>query len=198
MFARARWLITASLLAVILAGCGYGFRSRANTWENEGIRRIYIEPLVNNTLRPGVEVVFTSALLKEFAQGGRIALVNDKKGADAVLTGTLVNVESRIFSQTTADQVSKDPPPGQGLDSTFVIATEYTASALINMQLQRVDGTPLWSQGFSRSRIYPAANQGGDIGNTGVLINESRMSMALGEIATFLAVEVHDLFFERF
>ena len=191
--------ILVALCMVSAAGCGYGFRSRSNSWENDGIRTIYIAPFTNNSLRPGVESTFTSALIREFSQGGRVKLASHREEADAILNSTVISVEAMPLSPTTADQVSKDLPEGQGLDSTFVIATQYTATAQINVHLSDLrTGNTLWSQGFSRSRVFPAANQGGDIGNTGVLINDSRYSMALAEIAGFLAIEVHDLFFERF
>ncbi len=199
MLNRSLLLYVAMSVAVFSAACGYGFRSRGNTWEREQINKLYIAPLVNNTLRPGVEVPFTSAILKEFSQGGRIQVTSSRESADAVLEGAVEQVDSSVFSTTTADQVSKNLPLGQGLDSTFVVAQEYSAKAQISFSLVRLkDGKGLWNQGVSSSRLYPAANQGGDIGNTGVLINNSRYTMALNELAKQLAVEVHDLFFESF
>jgi hypothetical protein len=199
MFPRSSLTLLALVLALATSACGYAFRSRANTWDHAQVHKIYISPLTNNTLRPGVEVVFTSALIKEFSQGGRIQITSDRGKADAVLEGVVELVESTVLSTTTADQVSKDLPLGQGLDSTYVVAQEYTARAQISLALSRiVDGKGLWAQGFANSRIYPAANQGGDIGNTGVLINNSRYTMALTELAKQLAVEAHDLFFEAF
>ena len=154
-------------------------------------------PLVNNTLRPGVEVCLLP--LQRVLPGGRIQVTSSRESADAVLEGVVEQVDSSVFSTTTADQVSKNLPLGQGLDSTFVVAQEYSAKAQISFSLVRLkDGKGLWNQGVSSSRLYPAANQGGDIGNTGVLINNSRYTMALNELAKQLAVEVHDLFFESF
>ncbi len=183
------------LSSMSAVSCGYGFRSSHNIWEKEQIHTLYIEPLRNNTLHPGVETMFTSALLKEFSQGGRIKLVSNEDRADAVLSGSVDQVISRPGASTTADQVA----PGKGLDPTYIVAREYSATGGINLRLtKKSNSKTLWGQGVARTRVYPGENNGGDIGNTGDLINESRFLLALQEIANAIAIEAHDLFFEGF
>jgi hypothetical protein len=191
--------IIVSLATFLLSGCGYGFRSGDNIWAKEKVRTVYVQALENNTLHAGIETIFTSAIIKEFSQGGRITLVSNPNEADATIEGAVDETTIMPAASTTADQVAKGLPPGQGLDPTYVVAQEYVSTARITLRLKRKsDGKVLWSQSFGNRRLYPAENKGGDIGNTGVLVNESRWQMSLQQIANAVAIDAHDLFFESF
>ena len=81
----------------------------------------------------------------------------------------------------------------------YVIATDYTASASIIVNLTRkVDGKVLWSQTLNRSKSYPGNNRYGLQGTTSVLINSSQEQFALIEIARFLASDAYENMLEAF
>lgn len=153
--------------------------------------------MTNNSLRPGVEVDFTSALLKEFSRGRRIRLVSDPKEADAFVEGTIEQVVSSIGPATTVSQISQEAG-AQNL-SEMVIATEYVASAVVNVRLVRKkDKATLWEQRFSSNKIYPANNRFGKEGVTSTLINDSQQTLALNEIAKTIASDAYDIMLEAF
>lgn len=183
-----------------LGGCGYRFRSSHNLWEKNGIRKLYISNIENNTLRSGVDGPFSSSILKEFARQGRIQIVRQKEQADGILSGTLYVVDAKCGPTTTADQVSTTIPSGMPRPpSDFIVAQEYVVSAELGLELSEAKSQKtLWSKTFSRTKIYPASNQAGDIGNTSVQINESRFQEALADVATNIAVDAHDILFEAF
>src|SRR4051812_3163965 len=81
----------AMLVAAALAtGCGYTLQTSENTLaEKQGIRKIYVQALVNNTYKAGVENLVYNSLIKNLTAHRRITVVQDPELADAVLTGTV-------------------------------------------------------------------------------------------------------------
>jgi curli biogenesis system outer membrane secretion channel CsgG len=186
------------VFSIFAANCGYQWQGVGNPWARQGVERIYVETLSNETLRTGVESLFTGALLKEIARGKRLRLVNNIKDADAILSGSVITVESAINSSTTVPAIANKDLDATALD-TVVIAADYSAYASVNVQLlRRKDSKVLWSQSFSRSRIYPSGNRFGLPGTTSVLINSSQEQIALTEIAQFIASDAHDMLLEAF
>ena len=79
-----------ALCAISLAGfsaCAYHFQGARNTLKDLGIQRIYVTNFGNKTYRPGIEQLFTTAMVREIARAGAFSLVNSEKQADAVLSG---------------------------------------------------------------------------------------------------------------
>lgn len=187
------------LFTVSMTGCGgYSFESRGNTWKKEGVQRVFISTLENKTLKTGVEVPFAAALMREFSRGNRIKLVGKEHEADAILEAAVEIVDTRSFSQATVAQISPNDPKAQEL-SDFAVTSEYIVSASMSVQLRRVrDSKQLWSQSFSRSKIFPGSNKFGLQGSTSMIINGSQEQLALSEIAQFLASDAHDAMFEAF
>jgi hypothetical protein len=194
---RGLTLIIAFAVTVALAsaGCGYGFRGRKNPWAAKGVTRVYIPMMINNSLRNGVEVVFTSAFVKEFARGGAFKIVSDEKQADAVVQGTINTFSSAINSLSSVSSLSQDPQ-AQSL-SDMVLAAEYVANASVTVQLVK-KGAVLWTQSFNRPKIYPAGNRFGLQGDTSALINSSQEAIALRDISTFIASDTYDTMLEAF
>lgn len=193
-----RFLIIAALvLSALAAGCGYGWQNKGNHWKDEGVAKVYIREVTNNTLITGIEATFTSALVKEFSRGNRIRVVSSEKEADAIVSSTIDSVAT-TFTPGTVEQLAQDDPRAKEL-TDFVIASEYTVTAVMAVNLIRKnDQKVMWSQSFSRPRVYPANNRFGLRGTTSTLINASQEAIALGEIAQFLATDAYDAMFEAF
>lgn len=198
----SRRALTLGFLILFLSGvtgCGYHLRSPENIWSREKINKLYIYPLKNNTLKAGLEVPFTSALLQEYAKQGRVQLADRVEDADAVLTGSIDLAQSSVTSVSGATQLNQNSPTGTApLPSNFIVASEYQATAGVTLYLKRRDGAVLWGKGFSRSRLYPGNNIAGDLGNTSVLINESRFQNALHDISLLIAADSYDTMMEAF
>ncbi len=72
---------------VFLWGCGYQLAGK-ETHLPPGVSSVAIPTLVNQTLEPGIEIVFTQAFLKEFIQDRRVKVV-DRREADSILEGII-------------------------------------------------------------------------------------------------------------
>ncbi|MBI3543960.1 MAG: hypothetical protein HY075_11875 [Deltaproteobacteria bacterium] len=192
-----RSVVLALILALSSSACGYGFRSKSNPWANRGVRKVYIPMLINNSLKAGIEVPFTSAFVKEFSRGNRLRVVTDESDADARVVGTITSFDSEINSFTSVPQLAPNDVGAQAL-SDMVVASEYVAKANIQVQLVAKGGAVLWMQVFNRPKIYPAGNRFGLQGSTSALINASQEALALDNIAGFIASDVYDTMLEAF
>jgi hypothetical protein len=183
-------------LSLGFSGCGYSWQSKKNPWRGDGIEKVYIQTLTNNTLRVGLEVSMTSALIREFERGAKFRVVSDPKDADAVVKGTIDSI-GNTHTDVTVSAITNDPAAA-GL-SDAVIASEYTASATVSIWLERNrDRQTLWRQTFSRQKVYPSGNRFGLPGTTSSLINASQEKLALDEVAGFIAGDAYDTMLEAF
>jgi hypothetical protein len=179
------------------ASCGYHFQGRDNPWEKDGVSKVYVDSFVNRSSRAGAETVFTSALVKVFARGERLRVVQNKKDADAVLEGVVTELAVVPVSAATVTQLTKDPAAKPLADIS--LATEYAVNAIISVNLVRSkDSKSLWMQSFSGSKIFPGNNRFGTAGSTSVLINDSQQNAALSEIAFVVATDAYDFMLETF
>jgi hypothetical protein len=186
--------ILLATVAFVAAGCGYTLQgSRSPLLEKEGIRRVFVAPLVNDTFKPGVEGVVYNALIKTLAAHRRVVLVQHRADADAVLTGTVTAAGSAISASTEARNLN---PSGIG-PSDIRVATEYSATLGCSFKLVRERPRPgkaptVWQSGYTRSKPFPGANQLGVLGTTSALINESEFDRALFDLANSMMADVHE------
>ncbi len=122
----AHGLLALFAAAAILAGCGYTLVGQASTIPDD-VRRIYIEPLVNETQRAQVEQILTQAVSDEMVTRRRNFTVTSSRGdADAILAGKVMSFDVRALTfdsdgladnfeiSITADMRFERPPkPGQ-------------------------------------------------------------------------------------
>lgn len=80
--------LTLTLLALLLAGCGYHLAGHS-MFLPEHIRVIGVPPFQNETARAEMEQRITENLLDEFLRRGRFSTVAGREGADAVVEGTI-------------------------------------------------------------------------------------------------------------
>lgn len=85
-------------------GCGYHFSGRGDGFPKD-IRTVFVEPLVNRSRDIGVESEMTSALRSEFHQRGQLRVVDQVEQADAILSGVVRSLDSRVVSVNREDEV---------------------------------------------------------------------------------------------
>jgi hypothetical protein len=204
---RSQWVMSRLSLLFslmpLLSGCGYAFQNSKNPLaEKEGVRKIYVKPLVNNTYKPGIENVVYNALIRTLSVHRRVVLVNRADDADAELSGSVGAAGYGMSAAVNANQLLGFPRNGGALGqgdqrSTIQIAYEYSASLTCTFSLTRVHHEPgrkdaIWGAGFSRNKLFNAANQLGPQGDTSALINESEFDRALSDLAASMMDDVHE------
>ena len=86
------------------SGCGYQFTGEsALLFKN--VRTIYVEPFVNRSREVGIEQEMASALRSEFYRRGHVQLAERADQADAILSGVIRNLDSRVASVNRSDEV---------------------------------------------------------------------------------------------
>jgi hypothetical protein len=154
-------------LLVIGSGCGYqvvGYRSASQ----ESVR-ISIRTLANDTLEPGVELMVSDALRREFLRAGRIRLVEESVGADYAVSGRVraLDTSSRSFS-------------------SGVRALEFTLSMALQIDVDGRRGKRLELDRFAlqESEIYLASAD--------VEVSRKNREEATRRLAAVLAGRVYD------
>jgi outer membrane lipopolysaccharide assembly protein LptE/RlpB len=87
-------VLSAALACALVVGssaCGYALAGRGTLPPH--IKVIGVPPLVNESQTPEIDQVLTTKLREEFQGRGRYTVKPDATGVDAVLTGTVVNVQ---------------------------------------------------------------------------------------------------------
>lgn len=90
---------TAALVVTGLAACG-GYQWVRKSTALGSVSRVAVPMLQNHSFEPGIEVLMTEALRREFQRNGGASVVADPGQADLVLTGTVVDLRTspRSFS----------------------------------------------------------------------------------------------------
>ncbi len=81
-----------------LSGCGYQMAGSGASQLPPHLKTIAIPLFENNSQEPTIQRPFTEALRRAFITDGRLKLVNDRAGADLVLTGTLTQYSIRAVA----------------------------------------------------------------------------------------------------
>lgn len=179
-------------------GCGYSFQNTRNPLKTqEGVEKIYVSPLLNNTYKAGVESVVYNNLIRVLASHRRVEIVKSLKEADASLDGVIVGASYVGISGTHVSDLSPGGV-GQGLPTSgFAVSSIYSATLICSFSLNRRKELPnksslLWSSTFSRNKPFAAANQLDVPGTTSPLINESEFERAIGDLARSMMDDVHE------
>lgn len=186
-------------LVASASGCGYTLQnSRSVLAEKEGVRKIYVAPILNNTYKAGVENIVYNALVRTLSVHRRAVLVTREDEADAVLKGMVTQAKFGPSATVPANQLN----PVNTLSSTdrlstVLVATEYSVALVCSFELRRVHPSAqqkpvVWASSFSRGKPFAAANQLGTLGDTSALINESEFDRALLDLASSMMNDVHE------
>jgi hypothetical protein len=192
-----------------LSGCGYAIRNGKNgALEKEGVRKIYIAPVINDTFRYGIENVVYNSLVKSLRAYSGIRLVSEPTDADAVLTSRVIQAESRVNSTTFAKDLSPKGLPTPDYFGSILIATDYNAILTCSFELIRREPDPrdpnrhpagkVWTGSFVRSKLYPGSNQLGVLGTTSGLINDSEFDRTIVDVSHDMMVDVREAMLSRF
>ncbi len=158
-----------------LVGCGYSLQGTKNPLQDFGIQRIYVEGFTNRTYRPGIEQMFTTALIREIEKGGTFKLVRSPKEADAIITGVITGADSGAASTTAVNGIS---------NTTIQVATEYVASVTCDITLKEQNDKVIFHNGFSGTKNYTGSILTGDAGATVPLTNDSEQRLAYQFLST--------------
>ncbi|HHL40700.1 MAG TPA: hypothetical protein ENJ37_09360 [Deltaproteobacteria bacterium] len=97
--AAARSGAAAALLVALVSGCGYHVAGKGGEMPG-GVKSLAIPYFSNETARPGIETVITSAVIDEFLHVVRIA---EPPEAEAVMEGAVTGYELRPMAYTGSD-----------------------------------------------------------------------------------------------
>ena len=89
-------LVVASLAA---SSCGYALAGRGGSFPAH-IRRIGVPMFQNQSSTPDLDRVVTEAVQRELRSRGRYTVVSDSAGVDAVLTGTIQELNVKVSAFT--------------------------------------------------------------------------------------------------
>ncbi len=157
----------------IISGCGYSFQGTVNNLPTD-IKGVYIPPFINETIEPGIDVVFANALIYEFNRS-RVLQVVSESTAQAQIIGKIKSaaIDPVIYTNQT-----------QALQRRVTITLEINCRRSDNKKI-------LWqNQGLSRYEIY---NVTSDPNQT-----ESYKQTAIKKIAQDLSERIHNGILEDF
>lgn len=194
-----RFFTFAAVLFLVLSSCGYTLqRSKNSALIEQGVNKIYVSPLKNNTFKPGVENVLYNELLQTIAASRRVEIVEKPEHADAVLEGSIDTAQYGPTATTSSDSIF-----GGVKTIQMVVATEYQATLNCTLSLKKNQGVGaprkvIWSSAYARSKRFPSNIQKVEYGTTSQLISESAFDRVLKEMAHAMMVEVHESMLSMF
>lgn len=100
---ESRLVIVGLALAVVSMGCGYQFSGRGEGLPRD-LRTVFVQSFVNKSRDVGVEAEIASALRSEFYRQGQLLVVNRVEEADAVLSGVIRSLDSRVVAVNRKDE----------------------------------------------------------------------------------------------
>lgn len=93
-------LVTLALVAS--CACGYRLTTKGNNLPDH-VKIIAVPELSNNTNRPELGQRLTENLVRELVSRGRYSVVSERRGADAVLSGTVLSWDTRPLQLSEED-----------------------------------------------------------------------------------------------
>lgn len=194
------------VISIVVPACAsYHFQTSVSPLvESQGIKKIYITPLQNNSYKAGIENIVFNELVRVIAAKRRVQIVSSIRESDAVLTGIVSTATSEPGGGTTSDNLfpSKDVVNLKG-SPDLVVNTEFIATLGCSFSLNRTHTEPgkkqlVWASGFGRAKPFPATNQMDIFGSTSPLINESEFDRALKELAESMMSDLHESMLSMF
>ena len=120
---RAMRVCLALLLPLLVLASGCGYKQVRYAQALGDVSRVSVQTLSNDSDEPGIEMMVSEALRREFLRRGAVSLVANPKHADLALGGRVLRIRTqpRSFSAT-------------------VLALEYSVTLEIDVQVTRADG----------------------------------------------------------
>ena len=168
------WILLVACVAApwISLGCGYQPVRYADALGDA--KTVAIAGLRNETFEPGLEMLVSDALAREFLRRGALRMVEDSARADLVISGAVakLGVARKSFSSVS-------------------LALEYELELALALNVARRDGTlvPLDVTSQRETERYVASAD--------VEVERTHREEARRRLAGLLAGRVHDALFER-
>jgi outer membrane lipopolysaccharide assembly protein LptE/RlpB len=178
-----------ALCIIFLSACSYQLQGRNNPLRELGIEKIYVTQFHNRTFTPGIEQLFSTAMVREIQKSGTFRLVSSEKEADAILSGEVTGSDTNTSSSKSL-LISTN--------KTVDVASEYTADVQCAISLVDKNGRTIFSQSASGSKIYPGAARLGDAGATNSLVNDSEQRLAVQFLASQMMAGVYQRMIDIF
>jgi hypothetical protein len=183
------WILALCAISFsMLPSCAYRLQGAHNPLTELGIQKIYVSGFRNQTFRPGIEQLFTSAMVREISRARAFELVNSESDADAVLSGIVTTAESTPGSTKVYKVGTRDVD----------IAAEYNASVNCLISLHDRRQKLIFSQSVAGSKIHPGSAQVGDAGSTAPLVNDSGQRLAIQFLASQMMASVYQRMIDTF
>ena len=166
-------LIAGLLVLLVISGCGYGFRGTVNNLPPD-IQAVSIPVFVNESIEPGVEVVFANALIYEFNRSQVLQVVSESQ-AQAQINGKIrsIAIDPVIYANLT-----------QALERKVIITLEISCRRSDNQKV-------LWqNQSLTRYEVYQVTT---DPNQT-----QRNKEEAIKKIAQDLSERIHNSILENF
>lgn len=189
-FRPARGLILL-LCAIGFPSCAYQFQGNRNPLRELGIEKIYVTTFVNKSYRPGVEQLFTKAMIREIQKYNSFRLVNSEKEADAILSGQIVVPDS---GAPTTKKVLINTTDKKEVD----VVSEFTASVNCSITLTDRFGKVIFTRAEAASKNYPGSTRIGSAGATGPLVNDSEQRLAIQFLASQMMASAYQRMIDIF
>jgi hypothetical protein len=160
----------AAALCLAAAGCGYHFAERTDAIPAE-LKTVAIPLWRNDTAEPGLETIFTNAVVKQFATRGWLEPVKAGE-ADTILEGRIETVDVSPVAFSSA-----------------AIELEDRVSVVASVTLKRKnDQSVLWSSSrVLGSEVYDSTPD--------FNVNLRNREQALRKVAADMAASLHDQIF---
>ena len=187
----------ALFLFFFLSSCGYNWGPGTRSLPG-GYKKVFVEIFKNKTHELGAEFDFTQALKKELEQS-EFAQVTNKKDAEIIITGDIINVTNLDSgSQPSFFRVDYTKKKAQAYRASMF--TIYKMEFSVNIKVTRVsDKKILWQNLTKGEKTYRGSlltRQG--IRSSNVLYNKSRRKQTIKTIAKDMMEETFDLLTEDF
>ncbi|MGZ3695202.1 MAG: LPS assembly lipoprotein LptE [Bdellovibrionota bacterium] len=179
------------LCAMALGGCAYHFQDRKNPLQKMGVERIYVTSFKNHTYRPGIEQLFTTAMIREIQKSRSFTLVSSEADADATLSGDVLSADISV-----AD--SKGVILSTGPDVSVSVGTQFSAAVVCDIRLIDKFNRTLFRRSETGSKLYPGATNVGEAGATNSLINDSEQRLAIQFLASQMMASVYQRLIDIF
>jgi outer membrane lipopolysaccharide assembly protein LptE/RlpB len=154
-------------LVVFCGGCGYQQLKYGQALGD--LRRVSVRTLSNDSDEPGIEMMVSEALRREFLRRGAVSLSADAGDADLSLRGRVLRIRTQPRSFSAA-----------------VLALEYSVTLEIDIRVTDRDGEPVAIDGRSlrETEIYLASAD--------LEAGRKNRDEALRRVSTLLAARVYD------
>lgn len=183
---------------VLVWGCGYQFSGKGAEFPKD-VKTVFVETFVNRSRDVGIENDITSALRSEFRQQGQLRVVDRLEQADAVLSGVVRSIDSRVVAVNREDEVLQFE---MVLVADMSLRRRNPDELLWRNQGSRLTELHSGSRGdvvTSSSGFKTGTLNAGDVRRlTDIQLTETQRQEAKGQLVERFARELHQRLMEMF